>query len=236
MEEVSGKKKLCKKCRTEIDVKAKVCPQCRSKQGGKGLLIISMIILGFIFIGALGSEGNDNENLEGDKVSLEAEESINSDTEEKKDTSEETQDPLLLDWNKTEIDVMSNGNIQIAVEALSSNSFSESEAIEQEAEKVIKTPWEYYGKFMKFTGIVAVVQDFPPGSDTSIALNTDTSTDVVIETDDGTIVELFGSISSGNVKVGDQVTIYGYPVGTADVENKMGGFFTHLIIVGNSIT
>jgi hypothetical protein len=41
--------------------------------------------------------------------------------------------------------------------------------------------------------------------------------DIVIETDDGTIVEFFSMVPSGNVKVGQDVTITGYPVGRTEV-------------------
>lgn len=236
-EETAKQTKLCKKCRTEIDAKAKVCPQCRSKQGGKLLPIIGALLLLFVLIGALGSGDSEEGKPASDNTTTQSQETTSSETTQV-NTSEESKsvtDPLLLSWNKTDINAMSNGNISVAVEALSLAQSSVGNSVSEQPQKVIKAPWNYYGKFIKFTGLVAVVQDFPPGSDISNALNTETSTDVVIETDDGTIVEFFGAVSSGDLQVGDQVTFYGYPVGTAEVDNKMGGSFTHLLIVGNAI-
>lgn len=40
--------------------------------------------------------------------------------------------------------------------------------------------------------------------------------------------------NTGDLKNGDTVTLYGYPVGLADVTNKIGGKNTQLVIVGNS--
>ncbi len=131
------------------------------------------------------------------------------------------------EWNKSDPDMMSNGNLQLAVSML--------QAMEQlpkgtnaDAEQVLKTPWNYYGKALTFTGQVAVVEDYPPSSDTA---QMGIQSDIVIESTDGTIVEFFSLVPSGSIKVGDQITITGYPIGRTEVENRLGGNFTHLMIV-----
>ncbi|MFD1885047.1 hypothetical protein [Paenibacillus wenxiniae] len=131
------------------------------------------------------------------------------------------------EWNKSDPDMMSNGNLQLAVSML--------QAMEQlpkgthaDAEQVLKTPWNYYGKALTFTGQVAVVEDYPPSSDTA---QMGIQSDIVIESTDGTIVEFFSLVPSGSIKVGDQTTITGYPIGRTEVENRLGGNFTHLMVV-----
>jgi hypothetical protein len=40
--------------------------------------------------------------------------------------------------------------------------------------------------------------------------------------------------STNNLKNGDTVSLYGYPIGLVDVDNKSGGKTTQLAVVGNS--
>ena len=56
-------KKVCKYCQSEIPKKAKVCPQCRKKQGGKGKIIL-LVLLAFILLGSCigGSDGETETN------------------------------------------------------------------------------------------------------------------------------------------------------------------------------
>ena len=98
---------------------------------------------------------------------------------------------------------------------------------------VVKAPWNYYGKVLQFRGEVAIVQEYPPRSDVSKLLG-GAATEIILVAADDTIVDFFITGSSGNVRVGDVVTIYGFPVGLLDVENKMGGKTTQLAVVGNS--
>lgn len=145
-----------------------------------------------------------------------------------KDKDEKIKNP---NWNKNDVDATKNGNIKLAVDMLKALKVMPSgEAVA--SENVIKTPWNYYGKPITFSGEVAVVQDYPPGSDFGKA---GLVADIVIETDDGTIVEFFSMVPSENVKVGQNVTITGYPVGRTEVKNAVGGSFTHLIVITNKL-
>ena len=36
-----------------------------------------------------------------------------------------------------------------------------------------------------------------------------------------------------DTKVGDTITVYGFPAGITEVPNRLGGTFTHLVLVGN---
>jgi|GEM_PF-1954410 len=138
-----------------------------------------------------------------------------------------------FEWNTTEIDATKNGNIAVAVNWLLRNPTIRASAISPQPELVAKTPWNYFGKVVKLTGTVAVVQDFPQGSDFGQSLGGQNASDIVTVTADGTIVELFCMKASGSVKVGDIANLFGYPVGNLDVENRLGGKDPHLILVGN---
>jgi len=140
---------------------------------------------------------------------------------------------LNYEWNTTEIDAVKNGNIAVAINWINRKPALRGSAIFPQAEYIAKTPYRFYGKVVRLTGTVAVVQDFPAGSGFSQALGGHDAADIVMSSQDDTIVELFCMNSSGSMKVGDAVNLYGYPVGVLDVENRLGGKDVHLVIVGN---
>lgn len=143
------------------------------------------------------------------------------------------EDAAAIKWNTSEVDATKNGNIQQAAKALKQTADLAAVAQDADASVVIQKPWEYYGKVLKVTGTVAVVDSYPPGSDMAKAIGaaSEGATDVVISVGEDTIVEFFMQ-GSQNLKKGDQATLMGYPIGRTEVENKLGGKFTHLIMVG----
>jgi len=138
---------------------------------------------------------------------------------------------LSYDWNTTEIDAIKNGNIGVAVNWVNRQPAIRGVAIAPQPQYIAKQPWNYFGKVVRVRGTVVVVQDYPLGSDNSI--NGQASSDIVIECADGTIAEMFCMRTSGNITTGCTVNFYGYPCGVTEVPNKIGGTFTHLILVGN---
>lgn len=150
---------------------------------------------------------------------------------EESQAKEENEKLKHPEWNVNEPDAMKNGNIPKAIDML--KVMKETPAGEPVSpNEVMKAPWNFYGKPLIFTGEVAVVEDYPPGSDFGKA---GFSSDIVIETGDGTIVEFFSMVPSGNIKAGETVSITAFVVGRTEVENKLGGSFTHLIAVTNRL-
>ncbi|MNC43773.1 hypothetical protein D3C75_926490 [compost metagenome] len=138
---------------------------------------------------------------------------------------------LHPEWNASEPDAMENGNIALAIDMLLA--MQEMPAGELAvAQEVIKTPWNFYGMPVLFTGVIAIAEDYPPDSDIGKA---GVASDIVMESEDGTIIEFFSMVPSGALQAGDAVSITGYPVGRTEVENAMGGSYTHLIVVTNSL-
>lgn len=82
---------------------------------------------------------------------------------------------------------------------------------------------------MKFTGEVNVVTDYPPSDEIPVR------SEIIIVTDDDVIVDFFSLVPSGDIEVGDEVTISGLVTGRAEVENESGGTYTHLMVVTNKI-
>ena len=140
-----------------------------------------------------------------------------------------------LTWNTSELDTMKNGNMAIAIETMQNGGNIQQSAAAPTPGDVFKRPWDYYGKPIKLSGQVAIVQDYPPGSDLSQMLGGQAS-EIVLLCDDGTPVDFVLKGDSGNIQVGDRVTVYGYDTGTVDVKNKLGGNTTELFAVGNTAT
>lgn len=100
--------------------------------------------------------------------------------------------------------------------------------------EAFKTPWKYYGKIIKVTGLVAIVQEYPPGSDLYKAAGGECG-EIVLVTDDGTYIDYLHIGSTGKTKVEDAIVLYGTPVGQVEANNKLGGKTTELVIVGKTI-
>lgn len=133
-----------------------------------------------------------------------------------------------LDWNKGDPDALQNGNIQLAMDLVKEMSLlSTGESVSPI--EVVKSPWNFYGKKLTFTGIVQDVTDFPPGSEDI------RTADVLIQTTDGTLVEFFSIVPSGDIQTGNKVTLTGFPTGRMEVDNALGGTYTHLIMVTNKL-
>ncbi len=141
-----------------------------------------------------------------------------------------TDERLTPEWNMEEPDALENGNLYLAVDLVNAlGTIPDGETVP--AQEVLKTPWNYYGRALIFTGTVEDVQDFPPGSEDYQAGR---QSDVVITANDGTTtVEFFIMVPSGGIQVGQTVTMTGYPIGRTEVENTLGGSYTHLIVVTN---
>ncbi len=137
------------------------------------------------------------------------------------------------EWNKSDINAESNGNLAIAASIVREKKGS----LKENAETInpadaIKRPWDYYGKVYKFQGIAYVLQDYPPTSDMGKALGGDACEIVITSGESETIVDgmLYGTTKG--IQEGTTVNMYGYIVGTMEVPNKIGGKFTHLVVVG----
>lgn len=139
----------------------------------------------------------------------------------------------VVKWNVEELDVVENGNIERAIKLLQSSGNAAAPVITPEPFRVAKTPWNYYGKMCRFVGEVKALQDYPPGGETAEMFG-GAAAGIVLFADDDTIIAFFLAGSTGNLKKGDRVAVFGYPVGLVEVENQLGGKTTQLVIVGNT--
>ena len=219
----------CNVCGKEIAKSASTCPHCGAKQkkkwgwGKKILVGIGGFFLFIIIVGAIAGKS--------DKSNQPANASVPASQQQTSKAAPETPKQETYKWNTKEIDAAKNGNLPIAIKKMKADGNIKNMANVVAPADVAKRPWDFYGKVIKFSGRAGVVQDYPAGNDISKTMG-GSCAEVVIETEDGTIVDAFVSGSSGSLRVGQNAVLYGYPVGITEVQNKMGGKFTHLIIVG----
>jgi len=137
-----------------------------------------------------------------------------------------------IDWNLKDVDALTNGNIWLAFDLIKSHDEDLVTGETVQPYRVVKTPWEYYGTPIEIYGTIEIVHDFPPGSD---EYEMGVKSDIVIDAWD-TIVEVFMTVPSGDFLPGEPVKVVGYVTGKTEVENRVGGTFTHLILVANAMT
>ena len=140
--------------------------------------------------------------------------------------------PATPIWNTSEPNVGKNGNFSIALNALRVAGNTEQGAMDCIPKDVLKRPWDYYGKIIKISGKVGLVQDYPPSSSESISMSGPTA-QIVVLCNDGTTVYDLVSGNSGTMRIGNTISVYGFPIGTEDVTNKLGKVTTGLVMVGN---
>lgn len=138
-------------------------------------------------------------------------------------------------WNTEDMDVSSNGNVPVAIEFIKDTA-NPTQAVESAAPaEAFKAPWKYYGKIVAATGSIGIIQEYPPGSDLYNLVGGDCG-EILLATDDGTLIDYLQIGSTGEAQVGDVVTLYGTPAGQCTVDNKLGGQTTELFVVGKTIS
>lgn len=208
----------CRICQKEISRGAKLCPHCGDKRKGGLLSKIMVVLLGGVTIlitVALLNSGSGNAKSNTAKV----------------DSGKVSGEPS---WNTNDPDGLTNGNIMVAARLIKSNTIPEpvKKTPAESADEVIKAPWRYYGQTLCFEGLVAVVQDYPPGNNIAKAFGGGEASEVVMTHADGTIVDFILAGSSVGVRTGEMITRCGMPVGRIEAPNTLGGKFTHLSLVG----
>lgn len=212
-----NKLKVCKVCGKEIAKSAKTCPNCGARQGMGiikkiGVIFCALIIV--IVIAAIAGNTGDT----------------SSQTNQSKTTASNSQNG----WDTSEQYIDKNDNMSYAVSLIKKDGNLKSKAVSAEAADVQKAPFKYYGQVVRFAGHISDISEYAPGTDWSKNLGNGNAGQIVIGCDDGSVIDMFVVGSTGDLKKGDYVTLYGYPIGLTDNENSKGGKDTELAIVGNS--
>lgn len=214
------------------------------KKRGKVLLRygIPMVVL-FILVGVTAPDSAIDEkstksvsekNKDVKEESKEEDVENNSTTEEEEEATEAV-NLADVDWNTENTDASKNGNLQEAYVPLIRMNMNDiqNQAIDLPSNAVNKAPWKYYGQLVRFSGEVGIVEEYPSGSDMSKAIaDGGEAGQIVLTTDDGTVVDFFVIGTTGIIVEGDYIDIIGLPIGSVQVENQLGGTTTQLAVVG----
>jgi uncharacterized membrane protein len=136
-------------------------------------------------------------------------------------------------WNTAEVDISKNGNVVVGLGVIRENPDYADQCKQVDITDVYKRPWNYYGSPISVTGIVGLVEEFPPGGELSKFYGGEVS-EVVIFANGGIMVDMVLLRSSGNLTQGQTVTLYGYVAGKVEVTNALGGKVTNLALIGNT--
>jgi hypothetical protein len=139
--------------------------------------------------------------------------------------------PAVPRWNTSDMNIMTNGNVAVATNLLNTGPAAGVPKALPLAE-ASKAPWKFFGDIYRWSGVAAIVQDYPPQNGSSYG-------EVVMYDPTGVSsvpVDFVVIPDSGLIHEGDKVTVSGYVVGQVDVKNKLGGTTSQLVMVGKSIT
>lgn len=195
----------------------------------RGWIILIFIIL--LIIGA----AQDDEKSDSDKNTKSTGKKIIEDKKEVENIPVEVKEKTVK-WNVKDEDALENGNIKKAIKLLVGKSKISNEAIEISSLDAYKRPWNYYGKIVAISGMVAFAEDYPPESDLNRKFGTDTASNITIITEEGVIVSLLSPISSIHINRDNIAVLYGYIVGRGElVKNNQGGIETGLVMIGTQV-
>ena len=195
----------------------------------RGWIILIFIIL--LIIGA----AQDDEKSNSDKKTKPTEKKISEDRKKEENTPVEAKEKIVK-WNVKDENALENGNIKKAIKLLVGKSKISNEAIEISSLDAYKRPWNYYGKIVAISGMVAFAEDYPPESDLNRKFGTDTASNITIITEEGVIVSLLSPISSIHINRDNIAVLYGYIVGRGElVKNNQGGIETGLVMIGTQV-
>lgn len=148
------------------------------------------------------------------------------------DSSSGAQPSENEEWNMSDANASSNGNIAVAAKLLNARRLTEVAA--EDVDTIQKTPWKYYGKLMCFSGRAAFVQDEPPGGFVSNLIGGGEVGDLVIQTDNDDELEFLVMGGSGSLKFGSKVKVCGLTAGRVEAEGALGRTYQRLLFVANS--
>jgi hypothetical protein len=141
-------------------------------------------------------------------------------------------------WNTTDMDVATNGNLAVATSLIRSNGVARAGAKTVDIGTAAKAPFRYFGDVYQFSGTIGLIQEYAPGSAASQAFGGGVVSEVVLVDSTGRSsvpIDYVMLASTGNVKEGDQVIIWGHIVGMIDATNRLGGKTTELAVIGKEI-
>ncbi|WGU95228.1 hypothetical protein QJQ58_02845 [Paenibacillus dendritiformis] len=130
-------------------------------------------------------------------------------------------------WNTEDVNIETNGNGALAIRELQTYKTLKN-GKKVKAAELFKEPWKYYGQAITVKGNVEYVSSFRPIGDVR--------SEVILQTDDGTLVGVLGmNRAKDGLKVGDRTMLTGLPIGKGNVKDSQGNLYPCVYMVGDDV-
>ena len=137
-------------------------------------------------------------------------------------------------WNTTDLDVATNGNLDLAAGLVAAGGGPPADGAPPGAEG--RAPWSYVGEVQEFTGTVERSREYAPGAPPAPWPTARRPLGEVVlsgSTESGLMPVVCLTVGSpGEVQQGDRVRARGFVVGLAGTPNQDGGSTTGVVLVG----
>lgn len=147
-----------------------------------------------------------------------------------------TATPTAAKWNTSNMNALLNGNLSVAAKLITANGVPQDGAKTASPPDIAKAPWKYFGDIYKFTGVVVLVQEYPPdGPESKMLIGGGPLAEIVMmDPKDSAFTQIDFMFLGGtqDIQKGDTVTAYGYVTGVAEVPNRLGGTIQVLAVMG----
>lgn len=209
------KTKICKYCKSEIDAKAKICPNCRKKQSGK----LKWIIIAIVVLAILGaiSDGGD------DSSSNSSSNSTKSTTEAATETTTEaaTEAATEATTEAATTEATTKAKKKSTSKAKKKKSYKkENWNPEITYDQLARTPDDYTGKDITFSGKVLQVMEDSDSGETQLRIATSDDYDKIM------LIGYDSSILKSRILEDDEIRFYGTSIGLITYQSTMGGDIT----------
>lgn len=209
------KTKICKYCKSEIDAKAKICPNCRKKQSGK----LKWIIIAIVVLAILGaiSDGGD------DSSSNSSSNSTKSTTEAATETTTEaaTEAATEATTEAATTEATTKAKKKSTSKAKKKKSYKkENWNPEITYDQLARTPDDYTGKDITFSGKVLQVMEDSDNGETQLRIATSDDYDKIM------LIGYDSSILKSRILEDDEIRFYGTSIGLITYQSTMGGDIT----------
>ena len=209
------KTKICKYCKSEIDAKAKICPNCRKKQSGK----LKWIIIAIVVLAILGaiSDGGD------DSSSNSSSNSTKSTTEAATETTTEaaTEATTEATTEAATTEATTKAKKKSTSKAKKKKSYKkENWNPEITYDQLARTPDDYTGKDITFSGKVLQVMEDSDSGETQLRIATSDDYDKIM------LIGYDSSILKSRILEDDEIRFYGTSIGLITYQSTMGGDIT----------
>ncbi len=138
-----------------------------------------------------------------------------------------------LEWNRQEPDAHKNENAAVALQNILRDPNYRTNAIAPAPARVVKTPSDYYGKPLRLSGRISLINRLSADNEPYKAHGLKPGFGLLLACDDKTVVEMQCMMPNLTYKSGDLVTVYGFAIGTVTVTNPAGGVVTRLAMFGS---